>query len=418
MSQTAIRLEGLGKAYAITHGVQSRLKYGSLRDSLANGVRRVFRGRGNEDDPAELFWALKDVSLEVARGEILGVIGRNGAGKSTLLKILSRITEPTEGLGEIHGRIGSLLEVGTGFHPELSGRENIFLNGTILGMRRAEVLRNFDAIVDFAEIEQFLDVPVKRYSSGMYVRLAFAVAVHLEPEILVVDEVLAVGDAEFQRKCLEKLRSIGGQGRTILLVSHNMAAIRAICTRGIVLSKGRIVAEGPVNAVADQYLAGALAGALAGIGSDHSVETGRFVVDDISIRSLEGSVIKTFDPVEILVTMTAKTDVSDPGLAVAVLGADHHRLAGLDIKDFRTLQPMREGERATMGFRIEQFPFLPGAYYLEIRVGEMAEWSLELAGDPLRFDVVETPVYGGRRLTQSMHGTVALRARAIVSPEQ
>ena len=244
MSDVAIRLDGLGKAYRIGdwNNADPRLRYGSLRDSLTGAVRGIFRRRkedGGKSD--ELFWALKDISCEIKHGEIVGVIGRNGAGKSTLLKIISRITEPTEGKGEVHGRIGSLLEVGTGFHPELTGRENILLNGTILGMRRAEVLRKFDEIVAFAEIEQFLDTPVKRYSSGMFVRLAFAVAVHLEPEILVVDEVLAVGDAEFQRKCLDKLRSIGGQGRTILLFELTVAAIRAICRRGIVLHNGQIV---------------------------------------------------------------------------------------------------------------------------------------------------------------------------------
>jgi lipopolysaccharide transport system ATP-binding protein len=221
MSDLAIRLEGLGKSYKIG----SRQGYGSLRESLAEAFRGLSGNawKSGGSLPAERFWALKDVSFEVRFGETIGVIGRNGAGKSTLLKVLARITEPTEGFGEVHGRLGSLLEVGTGFHPELTGRENILLNGAILGMKRAEVLRKFDEIVAFAEIEQFLDTPVKRYSSGMYVRLAFAVAVHLEPEILVVDEVLAVGDAEFQRKCLEKLRAIGGDGRTILLVSPHFS---------------------------------------------------------------------------------------------------------------------------------------------------------------------------------------------------
>ncbi len=414
MSDVAIRLDRLGKAYRISqrNNADPRIRYGSLRDSLTGAFRGMFRPKTKLNDADDLFWALKDVSCEIKHGEIVGIIGRNGAGKSTLLKIISRITEPTEGLGEVHGRIGSLLEVGTGFHPELTGRENILLNGTILGMKRAEVQRKFDEIVAFAEIDKFLDTPVKRYSSGMYVRLAFAVAVHLEPEVLVVDEVLAVGDAEFQRKCLDKLRAIGGHGRTILLVSHNMAAIRAICQRGIVLHHGRIVMEGDVNSVADQYLAGALGSEH----SDHIIETQRYIVEDISIRSMDGPVIKTFDPVEILVTVTAKTDIQDPELYAGILGADHHRMAGLDSKDFRTYPPLRRGERATMGFRIDQFPFLPGAWYLEIQVGEQAEFEFELAGAPLRFDVVATPVYGPRNI-EGLHGQVGLKVRAITASD-
>ena len=229
-----IRAEGLGKKYVIGHAA-GRERYVALRDVLARGAHNLWRktadmARGRAivaGDAVEEFWALKDVSFEVKRGEVLGIIGRNGAGKSTLLKILSRITEPSEGRATIRGRVASLLEVGTGFHPELTGRENIYLNGAILGMARAEIRKKFDEIVAFAEVDKFLDTPVKRYSSGMYVRLAFAVAAHLEPEILVVDEVLAVGDAEFQKKCLGKMSEVAGGGRTVLFVSHNMAAIRS-----------------------------------------------------------------------------------------------------------------------------------------------------------------------------------------------
>ena len=409
MSNLAIRLDGLGKSYRISTGIQQRVNYGSLRDSLAGAIRGAFR-RGRQPDADNWFWALKDVSLEVKHGEILGVIGRNGAGKSTLLKTIARITEPTEGTGEVHGRIGSLLEVGTGFHPELTGRENIFLNGTILGMKRAEILRNFDEIVAFAELGPFLDMPVKRYSSGMYVRLAFAVAVHLEPEILVVDEVLAVGDAEFQRKCLDKLRDIGGHGRTILLVSHNMAAIRSVCQRGIVLDHGHLVAEGPVDAVADQYLAGALREPDGG----QVIQTSSFVVEEVSIRSLNGPVIKTFDAVEILVELTARKDIQDPGLCVGMLAGDQHRIAGLDSKDFRTFPALRRGQRATMGFRIDEFPFLPGVYFLDLQVGDLSEF--EMVHQPYPFDVVETPVYGGRQM-EGLHGHIALKARVITRPE-
>ena len=215
--------------------------------------RRLLR-RKLAPRPEEWLWALRNIAFEVERGELVGVIGRNGAGKSTLLKILSRITAPTEGRAEITGRVGSLLEVGTGFHPELSGRENIFLNGAILGMHKVEIVRKFDEIVAFSEIEQFLDTPIKHYSSGMYMRLAFAVAAHLETEILIVDEVLAVGDAEFQKKCLGKMEDVSRGGRTVLFVSHSMPAIQRLCRRGILLSKGRIEFDGPVNDVVERYL--------------------------------------------------------------------------------------------------------------------------------------------------------------------
>jgi lipopolysaccharide transport system ATP-binding protein len=259
MSDIVIRVEGIGKKYHIG-AVQTR--YRTLRDKLADALAAPLRRakkllRGQATGAAELdevIWALKDISFEVARGEVVGIIGRNGAGKSTLLKVLSRITEPTEGYAEIHGRVGSLLEVGTGFHPELTGRENIFLNGAILGMSRSEIERRFDEIVGFAEIEKFIDTPVKHYSSGMYVRLAFAVAAHLEPEILVVDEVLSVGDASFQRKCLGRMSDVARSGRTVLFVSHNMGAITDLCERVILLEDGRIKLEGDPTQVVAAYL--------------------------------------------------------------------------------------------------------------------------------------------------------------------
>ena len=240
MSDIVIKAEGISKSYLIGH--QSNERYVALRDVIANKAKRlVSKIRGSQSrarKDIEEFWALKDVSFEVKQGERIGIIGRNGAGKSTLLKILSRITEPTTGRVSIKGRVASLLEVGTGFHPELTGRENIFLNGAILGMTRQEIKRKFDEIVAFAEVDKFLDTPVKHFSSGMYVRLAFAVAAHLEPEILVVDEVLAVGDASFQKKCLGKMSEVAQEGRTVLFVSHNMAAIKALCTSALVLNKG------------------------------------------------------------------------------------------------------------------------------------------------------------------------------------
>jgi lipopolysaccharide transport system ATP-binding protein len=264
MGNLALRIEGLGKKYRIG---RKRQKYKTLRETIMDTMTAPFqcaaqlwrgeRARGAQRD--EIIWALREVSLEIEHGEVVGIIGRNGAGKSTLLKILSRVTEPTTGYADIYGRVGSLLEVGTGFHNELTGRENIYLNGAILGMKRAEIDRKFDEIVAFAEVEQFIDTPVKHYSSGMYLRLAFAVAAHLEPEILIVDEVLAVGDMNFQRKCLDKMQDVGQQGRTVLLVSHNMSAITRMCARAILLHQGQIIKDGPSHQVVNAYLSSGLA---------------------------------------------------------------------------------------------------------------------------------------------------------------
>lgn len=261
MSDPVIRVENLGKHYRLRH--QQPERYTALRDVIAHGTQsflqrlnpRNFRQPETLSQSEEDFWALKDVSFEVNAGDRIGIIGRNGAGKSTLLKILSRITEPTTGSIRIKGRVASLLEVGTGFHPELTGRENIYLNGAILGMSKEEIRRKFEEIVAFAEVEKFLDMPVKRYSSGMYVRLAFAVAAHLEPEILIVDEVLAVGDTQFQKKCLGKMEEVGKEGRTVLFVSHSMAALRSLCSKAILLNQGKLIHSGETLKVIEQYTA-------------------------------------------------------------------------------------------------------------------------------------------------------------------
>jgi lipopolysaccharide transport system ATP-binding protein len=258
MSNIAIRVDGLSKQYKI--GLAKR-RHDTLRDELTDALTSILRFNGNgsapraqRSDSPDTFWAIKDVSFEVKKGEVLGIIGRNGAGKSTLLKILSRITEPTEGRAEFHGRVGSLLEVGTGFHGELTGRENVYLNGAILGMKKTEIDRKFDEIVAFAEIEKFIDTPAKRYSSGMYVRLAFAVAAHLEPEILIVDEVLGVGDATFQKKCFSKMGKVAKEGRTVLFVSHNMPSVTGLCERILLLQQGRLLIDGPSHKVVAAYL--------------------------------------------------------------------------------------------------------------------------------------------------------------------
>lgn len=404
MSGIALQVEGLGKEYRIG----KRERYRSLRDTLVEACQKPFR-RGPRNQ-VEKFWALRDVSFEVKRGEVIGIIGRNGAGKSTLLKILSRITEPTKGYADIYGRVASLLEVGTGFHPELTGRENIYLNGAILGMKRAEIERQFDEIVAFAEVEKFLDMPVKHYSSGMHVRLGFSVAVHLEPEVLVVDEVLAVGDAQFQRKCLSKLKSVGRtSGRTILFVSHNMAAVRSICTRGILLDHGVTVLQGQIDEVADFYLRDNPQTGLA----SQSVETPSFFLDAVEIRQARGGMIKTFDPVQVLVTFTPKQDIADFGFYIGIFSADEQRIAGLDSPDFVTFAPIPAGRQTTAGFEISSFPFLAGNYRLEIHLKDLSVPKYESVDGLFAFEVAESPVYGGRKLDR-WFGTVGLSAKPIV----
>ncbi len=285
MKEIAIRVEGLGKRYRIA-SLQRR--HDTLKEALTYGahdaLQRLGRAWNRQPRQESTIWALRDLSFEVERGEVIGVIGANGAGKSTLLKILSRITEPTMGEAEVHGRVASLLEVGTGFHSELSGRENIYLNGAILGMRRAEINRKFDEIVAFAEVEQFIDTPVKHYSSGMYLRLAFAVAAHLEPEILIVDEVLAVGDASFQKKCLGKMGSVAGEGRTVLFVSHNMTAIQSLCHRALWLQGGQLVEDGPAPGVVSRYLTAAIETAQEKRWADPSLAPGNELVRMHSAR--------------------------------------------------------------------------------------------------------------------------------------
>src|SRR6266705_2084023 len=256
MSDVSISVRNLSKSFKIAHEPGGLPGYRTLRDDLIRLPGRLLARLGrNGQSTSEKFWALKDVSFDVKKGEVVGIVGRNGAGKSTLLKILNRITEPTSGAADIYGRVGALLDVGTGFHPELTGRENIFLNGAILGMSRAEIRRKFDEIVTFAEIEKFLDTPAKRYSSGMYVRLAFAVAAHLDPEILLIDEVLAVGEAGFQKKCLRKMEAVAAkEGRSIIFISHNMDALLRLCNRAILLREGTMAAEGNVATVVTSYL--------------------------------------------------------------------------------------------------------------------------------------------------------------------
>jgi lipopolysaccharide transport system ATP-binding protein len=317
----AIRVSNLSKQYTIGTAPE---KYNTLRDALVNAAKapaRLFRSSVSRLPSANRIWALKDVSFEVGRGQVLGVIGRNGAGKSTLLKILSRVTEPTRGEVELRGRVGSLLEVGTGFHPELTGRENILLNGAILGMRKSEIEKKFDEIVDFSGVEQFIDTPVKRYSSGMYLRLAFAVAAHLEPEILVVDEVLAVGDAEFQRKCLGKMDDVAHEGRTVLFVSHNMSAILQLTQESILLEKGQLVRRAPSAEVVDHYLSAGFSqsGERRWEADEIPAEAAPFTPVALRVRAPSGKVVDTVrstDPVTIEIEYTLAQPIT--GLRVGI----------------------------------------------------------------------------------------------------
>ncbi|RJQ39744.1 MAG: ABC transporter ATP-binding protein [Anaerolineaceae bacterium] len=312
MSKTAIRVENLGKKYNIG---QPLVKYQTLRDKITDGFKR------RESHADNFIWALKDVSFEVKEGQVLGVVGRNGAGKSTLLKILSRVTEPTEGMVEIRGRVGSLLEVGTGFHPELTGRENIYLNGAILGMKRDEIDGKFDEIVSFAEVEKFIDTPVKRYSSGMYLRLAFAVAAHLEPEILVVDEVLAVGDAEFQKKCLGKMSDVAQQGRTVLFVSHNMSAVLRLTQETLVIDHGELLMRGPTPEAVDFYLSKGLTQEGQKIWREDEIATATKPFRPISIRVLDkrGKVADTVRSIEpFVIEIEYELEKSLKGLRIGI----------------------------------------------------------------------------------------------------
>jgi lipopolysaccharide transport system ATP-binding protein len=412
MSDMVIRVENLGKKYIIGH--QKRERYTALRDVLADGAKSVGRqvlkplGKRMPDPAIEEFWALKDVSFEIKQGDRVGIIGRNGAGKSTLLKILSRITEPTTGRISIKGRVASLLEVGTGFHPELTGRENIFLNGALLGMSKAEIKKKFDQIVAFAEVEKFLDTPVKRYSSGMYVRLAFAVAAHLESEILVVDEVLAVGDALFQKKCLGKMEEVARVGRTILFVSHNISAVRNLCKCGLILEHGCLQNIGDINNIVDNYLAGNEQ-----VNIDKSIKSLKyFIVNSVEIYSPNKPVIKTFSSVDIKINFTGKTDIVDPNIYISISVLDGQRLIGLDFKDFKSIPSIPAGVRTEIIFSIDSLPLLRGQYRLEVQMKDNALCRWEFIPQAFLFEVIETPIYGNRKI-DSWFGYVGLQVQAF-----
>ena len=400
MSDLVVQASGLWKQY---HLGQRRERYRTLRDRLVElgaapfrQVQSWLRGRPASSREKSTFWALKDVSFEVRSGEVVGFVGRNGAGKSTLLKILSRITEPTRGEVRLRGRVGSLLEVGTGFHPELSGRENVYLNGAILGMRRVEINRKFDEIVDFAEIGQFIDTPVKHYSSGMYVRLAFAVAAHLEPEILIVDEVLSVGDASFQRKCIGKMSDVAGHGRTVLFVSHNMTAVQALCSRVIVLQAGEMVADTTPTAAVRAYMESVSDAILRPIATredrkgDGSFRFTDFWLEDERGERIDQAILG--QTVRLCASFTAQRSSERLHVAMNIWEEPGNSLINCDSTDRGAIfdRVPREG---VVCCEIERLPLKPGRYFgnLFARMGgDVADW-IEGA---FCFDVTDGDFYG------------------------
>jgi len=379
MADFAVRVENLGKRYRISHRARrGGRRYTALRDviteAVTSSVRNLWRGglRNGEDEAcatSEDFWALRDISFEIGQGESVGIIGRNGAGKSTLLKLLSRITEPTTGRIELEGRVSSLLEVGTGFHPELTGRENIYLNGTILGMKRAEIKKKFDEIVAFAEVDKFLDTPVKHFSSGMYVRLAFAVAAHLEAEILIVDEVLAVGDAEFQRKCLGKMNDVSQDGRTVLFVSHNMQAMESLTSRCIFLAGGKLAFDGPTMEAVSRYLRAKAGGNSVSIEDwpDRAGSGGARILSIVP-QNEKGEAQYVFRPCEtIFIKVGVRLDVESVfDVQIVIENEQEQSLFTSHLSD--SLKPLRQKGYTEFVMKFDQNHLIPGAYLIKVAV--------------------------------------------------
>ncbi len=406
MGDPIISIRGIGKRFML--GADAG--HDTLRDHLASAARRLM-GREKGAKTEREFWAMRDVSFDVLPGEVVGIVGRNGAGKSTLLKLLSQISEPTEGEIRVRGRIASLLEVGTGFHPELTGRENIFLNGAILGMSRAEIRAQFDAIVAFSEIEQFLDTPVKRYSSGMYVRLAFAVAAHLEPEILVVDEVLAVGDAAFQAKCLAKMNDVAGKhGRTVLFVSHNLAAVQTLCDTGVLLESGRVTERGPITKVLEAYQRSLLAS-----GAQQSEEEREVPADSARIvswrldQSGTGELHSCFarETVKFVFRVGSKTNAPDVHIGFVLHNAQGDLvLAATSLDQPASHFALTEGtHELTVEVRL---PLRPGIYHLDVSLNSRAGGQLDRAQLSPALSILP---HGPTRLPQKWQGAVNEPAR-------
>jgi lipopolysaccharide transport system ATP-binding protein len=424
MSSVVIRIDGLGKRYTLGQ----RGSYLTLRDTLATSlgapVRRLSSRSSRPPDrqQKEHIWALRDVSFDVDQGEIVGIIGRNGAGKSTLLKILSRITYPTEGRVTLRGRVGSLLEVGTGFHPELSGRENIFLNGTILGLKRAEILRKFDDIVEFSEIQAFLDTPVKRYSSGMYVRLAFAVAAHLETDILFVDEVLAVGDAAFQEKCLGKMGDVARSGRTILLVSHNMNSIRRLCSRSLLFEGGRLADAGPTKDIVDRYLSGGTDSPPPNTWVDVSklpregnrsvyVSALRYSGCDDNARSLPFP----FGRLNVDLRLISSSPRRLNSVAVTIYDSNGTKLVNADTLSLGQLVDLKQGSNQ-VSFTIDELHLNPGRYRLGFWVAHHPADVFDFVDNAISMEVVDVDI-NQPGIRPKNDGIVANRFRVAAGDE-
>ncbi len=400
----AITVEQLGKQYRIGE----RESYETLRDAIVRSFRSPWERTRKH---VTTFWALRDVSFNVGQGEVVGIIGRNGAGKSTLLKIFSRITEPTTGRIDLYGRVGSLLEVGTGFHPELTGRENVFLNGAILGMRRAEIAAKFDQIVAFAEVERFIDTPVKRYSSGMYLRLAFAVAAFLESEILLVDEVLAVGDANFQKRCLGKMRDISAGGRTVIFVSHNMAAIESLCTRCLMISQGQLQADGTPHEIISQYMATDLATQATSCDlHSHPNRRGGMkpLMQRVMLLSEKGfavSSVRMGGSLSVQVDFCCAGHPLRPNLEVCVknsFGVSVFNVSNRIITQYQFQESMETG---SITCNLSNLPLVAGLYSMDLFFGEEYQ-TLDAIYDAISFEVTPADVFGSGQIPTANEGTI------------
>lgn len=424
MGTTVIKVENVGKQYRL-----GMVGTGTISHDLR---RWWYRVRGWEDPylkigeandrtkkgNSDLVWALRDINFEVKQGEVLGIIGRNGAGKSTLLKLLSRVTQPTTGNIKVRGRIASLLEVGTGFHPELSGRENIFLNGAILGMTKAEIRSKFDEIVDFSGVERYIDTPVKRYSSGMYVRLAFAVAAHLEPEILIIDEVLAVGDAEFQKKCLGKMKDVSGQGRTVLFVSHNMVAVQNLCTMAMILDNGTLLSMDKTQDVVNKYLS-------YNIQDDKSLvvdlknakRTGatKQVIQKIWLENSRGEVVRSVfmgESFSLFFTFESKTNLNNVLFGFGIENSQGERISSLNNEISGDPIPT-EISNGKVCLRVESPNLMDGQYYVSVSVvTNQIEWA-DYIEQAFSFSVVSYDVYGSGKLISSNQGKIFMNGKVI-----
>ncbi len=401
----AVSVRGLSKSYSIA---KNAVNHTSAGEAIMHRLRHPF-----EKAERDTFWALNDVSFDIQKGDVVGIIGRNGAGKSTLLKILSRITAPTKGKIDLYGRVGSLLEVGTGFHPELTGRENIFLNGAILGMQKSEIARQFDAIVEFSGTEQFLDTPVKRYSSGMYVRLAFAVAAHLNPEILIIDEVLAVGDAEFQKKCLGKMQDVADSGRTVLFVSHNMATINQLCRSAILLNRGNVVGSGTPDEIIAQYLAQRQGSEFNGTINRHGLQLNSVELIDVCSGGATSAPIFNRD-YELVVSITPHKALGQGALWVKIYDEVHNLVSSLctieeGVEHFDFSAPFE------VSFFLPRLQLLPGTYTVGLTAHRFHDPTIYLEEEEaFTFEVEPAIVNDGAWPYKRHHGVVRVADNSTV----